>query len=259
MPSPKSPKQNRMLAALSLADYTHLLPLLELVSMPAGYVIYEIGFPIRYLYFPTTCVVTRLYETENGACTQIGIIGNEGLADISVLFGGESSHARVIVQSTGEAYRIKAGLLKSEFEAGTGLRHLLLRFAHALMIQTEQIAVSNRYHTVDQQLACFLLMSLDRLSGNELHITHEQAGIMLGIRRESVTVAANKLHMAGAIHCRRGHIAIADRKQLEANAGENYKIVKEEYERLLETYLSSATRLGQLPEKQFKRFFQSIE
>ncbi|MEO8991901.1 MAG: Crp/Fnr family transcriptional regulator [Nitrosospira sp.] len=259
MPPSQSPKQNRMLAALSLADYTHLLPLLELVTMPAGYVIYEIGLPIRYLYFPTTCIVTRLYETENGACTQIGIIGNEGFADISALFGGENSHARLVVQNTGEAYRIKASLLKNEFEKGVELRHLLLRFAHALMVQTEQIAVSNRYHTVDQQLACFLLMSLDRLSGDELHITHEQAGIMLGVRRESITVAANKLQMTGAIHCRRGHIAIADRQQLEASAGENYQIVKEEYELLQETYVSSATRFGRSPEKQFKRFFQPIE
>lgn len=257
MPPHHSPKQNKLLAALPLASYTRLLPLLEFVPMPAGHVLYEPGFPIRHLYFPTTCIVARLYETESGACTQTGIIGNEGLAGVSVLLGGGSSPARVIVQSTGDAYRIKGDYLKNEFESAPELRHLLLGFAHALMVQTEQIAVSNRYHTVDQQLSYLLLMSLDRLPGNELNITHEQAGIMLGVRRESVTVAAHKLQMAGAISCRRGHLAIADRQQLEASAGENYQVVKKEYERLLEIYLSFANSFCQPPERQFKRFFQS--
>ena len=256
MPPPHSPKQNRILAALPLADYTRLLPLLEFVAMPAGHVIYEPGRPMRHLYFPTTCIVARLYETESGACTQTGIVGNEGVASISVLFGEENSIARVIVQSTGDAYRIKADLLKKEFESGGELQHLLLRFAHALMVQTEQIAVSNRYHTVDQQLSYLLLMSLDRLPGNELHITHEQVGIMLGVRRESVTVAAHKLQMAGAIRCRRGHLAVVDRQQLEASAGENYKVVKKEYERLLEIYRSATAGSCESPARQFKRFFQ---
>lgn len=258
MPPPHSPKQNRILAALPLADYTRLLPLLEFVSIPAGHVIYEPGLPLRHLYFPTTSIVARLYETESGACTQTGLIGNEGLAGISALFGEENSLARVIVQSTGEAYRIKASLLKKEFELGGALQHLLLRFAQALMIQTEQIAVSNRYHTVDQQLSYLLLMSLDRLSGNELHITHEQVGIMLGVRRESVTVAANKLQAARAIRCRRGHLAVVDRQKLEATAGENYKVVKKEYERLLEVYRSVAENTCEPPQRQFKSFFQPV-
>lgn len=257
MPPPHSAKLNRILAALPLASYTRLLPLLEFVPMPAGHVIYEPGLPIRHLYFPTTSIVARLYETESGACTQTGIIGNEGVAGNSVLFGAENSLVRMVVQSSGNAFRIKADLLKREFELGGELQHLLLRFAHALMIQTEQIAVSNRYHTVDQQLSYLLLMSLDRLPGNELHITHEQVGIMLGVRRESVTVAAHKLQTAGAIRCRRGHLAVVDRQQLEASAGENYAVVKKEYERLLEVYCSVAAGSGEAPTKEFKRFFQS--
>lgn len=257
MPPPQSPKQNKLLTALPLPSYTRLLPLLEFTSLPTGHVIYEPGLPIKYLYFPTSCVVARLYETESGACTQTGIIGNEGLVGVPALLGAENSSARVIVLSTGTGYRIKTNFLRDEFESGDELRRLLLRFAYALMVQTEQIAVSNRYHTVDQQLSYLLLMSLDRLPGNELHITHEQAGIMLGVRRESVTVAAHKLQTAGAIRCRRGHLAVVDRQQLEASAGENYEVVKKEYDCLLRLYSSLASQSSQLPATPFKKLFQS--
>lgn len=240
----QSPKQNKILAALSPASYTRLLPLLEFVQLRVGQVIYEPGLPIRHFFFPATSIVMRLYETRAGTCTQTGIIGNEGLVGIFSLLGGESNPARIVVQSSGQAYRIKTDLLRREFEAGEELRYLLLRYAHALMVQTEQTAVSNRYHTVDQQLSYLLLLSLDRLPGNELHITHEQAGIMMGVRRESVTVAAHKLQAAGAIHCKRGHLAVVDRQQLEVSAGENYGVVKKEHEFLLRLYSSFGARPG---------------
>ena len=244
MPPRQSPKQNRILAALSLTSYTRLLPLLEFVPMRAGQVICEPGFSIRYFFFPTTSVVMRLYETRAGTCTQTGIIGNEGLVGIFSLLGGETNPGRIVVQSSGHAYRIRTDLLRREFEAAEELRYLLLRYAHALMVQTEQTAVSNRYHTLDQQLSYLLLLNLDRLQGNELHITHEQAGIMMGVRRESVTVAAHKLQAAGAIRCRRGHLAVVDRGQLEASAGENYGVVKKEHECLLSLYSSLVRRAG---------------
>ncbi len=257
MRPPQSPKQNKILAALPLVSYTRLLPFLEFVSMPVGHVVYEPGLPIQYLYFPTSAVVARLYETESGACTQTGIIGNEGVVGISALFGSEYSPARVVGLSTGKGYRVKRNFLKDEFESGgSELRLLLLRFGYALLVQTEQVAVSNRYHTVEQQLSYLLLMSLDRLPGNELHITHDQAGIMLGVRRESVTVAAHRLQAAGAIRCRRGHLAVVDRRQLEVSAGENYSVVKKEYDCLLQLYFSLA-ELPPGPPTQFRRFFQS--
>jgi CRP-like cAMP-binding protein len=253
---PQSPKQNRVLAALPLPSYTRLLPLLDYVSMPAGHVIYEPGRRIRYLYFPTSCIVAQLYEMENGASTQTGIIGSEGLAGTFALFGDETSPGRVVVQSTGNAFRIKTALIKSEFEGYGDLRTLVLRFTLALMVQTEQLAVSNRYYTVDEQLTHFLLMSLDRLSGSELHITHEQVAIMLGVRRETVTVAAQKLQLAGAINCRRGHLAVLDRRQIEVSAGENYQVVKREYEHLLEFYASSGGQLSQAGGSALKRCVQ---
>lgn len=134
MPPSQSAKQNRILAALPLESYTRLLPLLELVQLPAGYTIYEPMFPIRRLYFPASCVVARLYEMKNGTSTQIGIIGNEGLTGISLLLGGETSPVREVVQSPGSAYRINARFLKKEFESGGDFQNLLLRFAHTLII-----------------------------------------------------------------------------------------------------------------------------
>ena len=234
--STQSPKQNLILAALSPASYTRLLPFLELVHLPVGHAVYEPGLPINHLYFPATSIAVRLYEMADGASTQIGVVGNEGLVGMPFLLGSKISPARVVVLGAGNAYRVKADLLKKEFESNEELRRLLLRFAQALITQTEQIAVCNRYHTIDQQLSYFLLMNLDRLSGNELHITHEQVAIMLGVRRESVTVAAQKLQTSGAIHCRRGHLAVVDRQQLEASAGESYAVVKKEYERLLGSF-----------------------
>jgi CRP-like cAMP-binding protein len=227
--------------------------------MPAGHVVYEPGRPIRYLYFPASCIVAQLYEMETGACTQTGIIGSEGLTGIYALFGDETSPGRVVVQSTGNAYRIKTALIKSQFDGEAELRNLILRFTHALMVQTEQLAVSNRYYTVDEQLSYFLLMSLDRLSGNKLHLTHEQVGIMLGVRRESVTAAAQKLQLAGAIHCKRGHVVVVDRRQLEISAGENYKVIRREYEHLLEFYAACGSRLCEADGRALKRCLQITE
>lgn len=134
MSSSPGPRQNRILAALAPVDYTRLLPFLELVPLQAGHIIHEPGFPIRYLYFPTTCIVARRHELGNGTFTQIGTIGNEGLTGISVLLGAETSRVRKVVQSAGNAYRINASLLKREFDLGGDCQNLLLRFAQALIV-----------------------------------------------------------------------------------------------------------------------------
>ena len=241
----QSPKQNKVLATLPLPSYTRLLPLLDHVSLLAGHVVYEPGRPIRYLYFPTSCILAQLHEMKNGACAQTGVIGSEGLTGVFALFGDQINPGRMVVQNTGNAYRIKTALIRSEFEDKAALRNLILRFTHALMVQTEQLAVSNRYYTVEQQLSYFLLMRLDRSSGNEVNVTHEQVGIMLGLRRESVMVAAGKLQLAGAVHCRPGHLVVVDRQQLETRAGENYKVAKREYEHLLEFYASFGSHLSE--------------
>jgi CRP-like cAMP-binding protein len=228
-----SPKQNRILAALPREDYGRLFAFLEFISMPLGKIIYEPGSPITHAYFPTTSIVAPLYGVENGASVQLSIIGNEGLTGISSLLGSGSTPAGVVVQSAGEGYRVKAGVLKKEFDLRGRLQHLVLRFTQAQITQTAQNAVCNRHHNIEQQLCRFLLMSLDRLPGHELKMTHEQIAIMLGVRRESVTQAALKLQTIGAIHYSRGHITVVDREELENSVCECYTVVNGEYDRLL--------------------------
>ena len=232
-PNPASPKQNHLLAALPEQDYARMLPDLEPIAMPLGWVVYESGGHIGYVYFPTTCIVSMLYVMESGASAEIAIAGNEGLVGISLLMGGESTPSRAVVQSAGQGYRVKANVLKREFALGAQLQHLALRYTQALITQMAQTAVCNRHHSVDQQLCRWLLLSLDRLPGNELRMTQELIANMLGVRREGVTAAAGKLQAAGMIHYNRGKITVLDRPKLEQRVCECYGVVKKEFDRLL--------------------------
>ena len=233
MSSPHAPKQNHLLAALPEAEYARLLPDLELIPMPLGWAVYESGGKLGYMYFPTTSIVSLLNVMENGASAEIAITGNEGLVGISLFMGGESTPSRAVVQSEGNGYRLKASILKREFELGGPLQHLLLRYTQALITQMSQTAVCNRHHTLDQQLCRWLLLSLDRLSSNELRMTQELISNMLGVRREGVTEAAGNLQAAGLIHYRRGKITVLDRSKLEQRVCECYSVVKKELDRLL--------------------------
>jgi CRP-like cAMP-binding protein len=232
MSIPHSPKQNQILSALPVEEYTRLLPFLEWVDLPLGQVIYEPNVRITYLYFPTTCIASHMYELESGISRQVSMIGNEGVTGMALLLGCHSTPATVVVQNPGHGYRIKAAVMKKAFESGGVLQQLLLRFSQALLLQTEQTAAGHR-HTIEQQLCRFLLMSLDRSSGASLPMTHEFVANMLGVRRESVTQCAQLLQAAGAIQYRRGHIAILDRTLLEARVSDGYALLKEEYNRLL--------------------------
>ena len=233
MSSPHTPKQNHLLAALPAADYARLSPDLELTPMPLGWAVYESGGRMSYVYFPTTSIVSLLYVMENGASAEIAIAGNEGLVGISLFMGGESTPSRAVVQSAGNGYRLKASILKTEFAQGGHLQHLALRYTQSLITQMSQTAVCNRHHSLDQQLCRWLLLSLDRLKGNELHMTQELIAAMLGVRREGVTEAAGRLQADGLIHYRRGHITVLDRSELEKRVCECYGVVKKEFDRLL--------------------------
>ena len=233
MSSPASPKQNHLLTALPAKDYARLLPDLEPIAMPLGWVVYESGGRLGYVYFPTTCIVSLLYVMESGASAEIAIVGEEGLVGISLFMGGESTPSRAVVQSAGAGYRLKASVLKREFAMGGELQHLALRYTQALITQMAQTAVCNRHHSVDQQLCRWLLLSMDRLPDNQLSMTQELIANMLGVRREGVTEAAGHLQAAGIIHYSRGHITILDRTKLEQRVCECYGVVKIEYDRLL--------------------------
>ena len=227
-----SPRQNHLLAALPQAEWQRWLPQLEHVSMPLGLVIYESGSTLSHVYFPTTSIVSLLYVMENGASAEIAVVGNEGLVGISLFMGGESTPSRAVVQSAGEGYRLRAPTIKDDFNRAPVL-HLLLRYTQALITQMAQTAVCNRHHSLDQQLCRWLLLSLDRLQGNELAMTQELIANMLGVRREGVTEAALKLQAVGLIRYARGHIVVLDRHGLEKRTCECYAVVKKEYDRLL--------------------------
>ena len=226
------PKANQLLAALPSGEWQRWLPQLECVEMPLGQVIYESGTTLSHVYFPTTSIVSLLYVMENGASAEIAVVGNEGIVGISLFMGGESTPSRAVVQSAGHGYRLRAEVIKDEFNRAPVL-HLLLRYTQALITQMAQTAVCNRHHSLDQQLCRWLLLSLDRLRGNELVMTQELIANMLGVRREGVTEAAANLQRSGLIHYRRGHITVVDRKGLEDRTCECYAVVRKEYERLL--------------------------
>jgi CRP-like cAMP-binding protein len=224
---------NQLLRALPAEDFERLRPNIEPVTLKLGEVLYEPGGRMRYVYFPTTAIVSLLYVMADGASAEIAIVGNEGILGISLFMGGESTPSRAVVQSAGQGYRMRAAVLKDEFGRFGVLMHLLLRYTQALITQMAQTAVCNRHHTVDQQLCRWLLLSLDRLSSNELTMTQELIANMLGVRREGVTEAAGKLQDAGLISYRRGKIKVLDRSGVEARSCECYEVVKKELDRLL--------------------------
>ena len=225
--------KNHLLAALPLAEWQRWLPLLESVDLPLGQVLYESGTTLSHVYFPTTAIISLLYVMENGASAEIAVVGNEGIVGISLFMGGESTSSRAVVQSAGKGFRLKAQLMKDEFNRAGLVLHLLLRYTQALITQMAQTAVCNRHHSLDQQLCRWLLLSLDRLESNELVMTQELIANMLGVRREGVTEGALKLQHAGLIRYARGHITVLDRPGLERRSCECYAVVKKEYDRLL--------------------------
>ncbi len=231
--TPDNPRKNRLLAALAHTEWQRWAPLLEYVDLPLGHAVYESGKTMNYAYFPTTAIVSLLCMLENGASAEIAVVGNEGLVGVSLFMGGGSTPSRGVVQSAGKGFRMKAAALRQEFERGGPVQHLLLRYTQALITQTTQTAVCNRHHSLDQQLCRWLLVSLDRLEGNDLVMTQELIANMLGVRREGVTEGALKLQKAGLIKYSRGHITVLDRPGIEKRSCECYAVVKREYDRLL--------------------------
>ena len=233
MSAMSDPKANRLLAALPDAEFQRWLPLLEDVQLPLGRVLYESGVTMGHVYFPTTAIVSLLYVMADGASAEIAVVGKEGLVGVSLFMGGGSTPSRAVVQSAGSGFRLRAAAVHEEFNRAGPTLHLLLRYTQALITQMSQTAVCNRHHTLDQQLCRWLLLSLDRLDGDELTMTQELIANMLGVRREGVTEAALKLQRAGLISYARGRITMLDRPGLEARSCECYAVVKKEYDRLL--------------------------
>ncbi len=221
-----------MLAALPAAELRRLTPHLELLPLRLGEALYRPGEQLQHAHFPTTAIVSLRCVLESGTSAEIASVGNEGVLGISLFMGGSMSTGSAVVQTAGVGYRIKANWLQQEFNRGGNTQYLLLRYAHALIVQIGQTASCNRYHSIEQQLCRWLLSTLDRQPSQEIVMTHELVAGILGVRRESVTAAAGKLQRAGVLSYRRGQITVAGRTGLEAAACECYAVVKEEYRRL---------------------------
>jgi CRP-like cAMP-binding protein len=226
------PCDNDLLTEMPDEVRARVLPLLKKVELDLGHVIYEAGQDIHHVYFPANCIISLLYVMLDGSSAEISVVGHDGMVGIAVFMGGASTPSRALVQSAGTAYRLSAADLRREFNNDSAVRMLMLRYTQALITQMAQTAVCNRHHSIDQQLCRWLLLSLDRLPGNQLDMTQELIANMLGVRREGVTEAAGKLQSLGVIEYRRGHITVKDRPRLERLSCECYQVVKDENRRL---------------------------
>ena len=224
---------NHLLAAMHAAGWKNCLSQLEYVPMPLGQVLYESGRSLSHIFFPTTAIVSLFYLCENGSSAVSALTGSEGVVGLPLLMGGGSRAINASVLRAGHGFRLRAQVMKDEFNSHSPLLHLFMRHTLALITQIMQTAACNRHHSVDQQLARWLLMSLDRSESRELAMTHELIATALGVRREGITAAALKLQAAGVIRYARGRITVLNRPALERLSCECYAVVKTEYDRLL--------------------------
>lgn len=223
---------NFLLSLLSSDEQATISSAVKLVPVNIGEIICEPGAKLEYVYFPISGMFSLLYILENGGSAEIGVIGKEGFVGVPILLGGETMPHQVIIQGSGEAFRMPVYHLTKLFNQSISFRNILLHYMQALMTQISQTAVCNSHHKIDQRLCRWLLLSLDRLSGNELCMTQELISIMLGVRREGITSAASNLQKEKIIDYSRGTICVLDRHKLEERCCECYEVVKKEYSRL---------------------------
>lgn len=223
---------NRILAALDQTEYRELFSQLEPVSLTQGQLIYDAGTTISYVYFPLTAVFSMLATMEDGNTVEVGPVGREGLAGLRIFLGAETSVDRVIVHVAGDAMRLRASVLKGQLNGRQDvLSQKLMRYTQMLLTMTARSSACNRLHTVEQQLARWLLTMSDYVGG-QLRLTHELMALTLGVRRAGVTTAANNFRNFRVIDYRRSVIQIVNREGLQAVACECYQIIKEEYDDL---------------------------
>jgi CRP-like cAMP-binding protein len=229
--SPEFP-QNHILAALNKTEYHHFFSQLERVPFRQGEIVYDAGGPINYVYFPETAVFSMLATSDDGRTVEVGPIGKEGLVGLRVAMGAETTPDQVVVHIAGNALRLRSTLLKAQLAtSGTLLSHNLTRYTRMLLVMTGRTGACNKLHSLEQQLARWLLLMNDYV-GDELRLTHDLMALTLGVRRAGVSVAANNFRSSGVIDYRRGHIQMIDRKGLEEAACECYHIIKAEYDEL---------------------------
>lgn len=225
---PRRPTENRLLSALPSETYQRLLPDLTTTCLNKGKVLYEAGDHVRACYFPVGGMISLLSTTEDGETIEVSMVGDEGMVGVPAILGVNITPYEIMVQIETDALMVKADVLRREFTRGGRLHDLLLRYTHALLCQISQSAVCNRFHTIDQRLCRWLLISRDRVHADTFPLTQEFISHMLGVPRTSVTMTAGELQRAGLILYTRGRITILDGNGLEAAACECYRVVKNE-------------------------------
>jgi len=225
------PLENRILAGLSRKEYARVAPDLQHVTLSADQVLYEPGVAMHWAYFLDTATVSILSQAESGASIEVSLVGNEGVIGIPIVFRTLKLPYRVVVHGPGTARRMKADVLRKEFDRCRRLHELLLQYVHTLIIQLAQSSACNQFHTIRQRLCRWLLTSQDLSGSDELRSTQESLSQMLGVNRGSANQAAGSLQKAGLIRYRRGHITILSRSGLETAVCECYGIIRTEFGR----------------------------
>jgi CRP-like cAMP-binding protein len=210
---------NQLLATLPAAAYVRLLSHGEEVHLTNDETLFQANSPLQFAYFPVSTIVTLSYAVEEeGAVAKAWPVGREGVVGISAILGNPQLDSRADVQLAGLAIRIPVSDLLAEFRRAGALQRLLLRYVFALITQASQLGVCNQYHPVEQRLCRFLSRTFDRIDGNEVFVTQERIGKILGIRRESITESAFRLQQAGIIEYCRGHVTLLHSKMLDERA-----------------------------------------
>lgn len=226
--------ENYLLAALSPETQAKLAPHLKLVTLQLGEILHRPGEVIQDLYFPLNCAISITITMQDGATAETGIVGSREMVGVNAFMGGsETTATEFIVQIAGDALKIEAQVLLAEFDRNKQMRDVFLRYTQALIAQISQTAACNRLHPLEQRLGRWLLEVQDRISSNELALTQEFIADMLGVRRAGVTQAAQKLQDDGIIKYSRGRVHILNQAGLEAAACECFRVVRDEYDRLL--------------------------
>ena len=224
--------RNHLLTNLPTGDWTRWEAVLELIHFEAGDVAQEIGEALRYVYFPTTAILSLTHLLQEGGSIEIAMIGAEGMSGISIFMGGGVSTQRVVALKTGSAYRINTTWITHELKAAHPLMPHILRFTQSLITQMSQIGACNHHHSLEQQFSRWLLSYSDRAHSNLVTCTQEHIANLLGVRRERMAKAAIHLQKIGLIQYSRGKIKLLNRADLEHHTCECYATVKSEYDRL---------------------------
>lgn len=229
-----APRSNFILSTLPEFDFQRLEPHLKACLLHEGQILFDSGDDVDRVYFMKAGVASLVLTACNGVEVEVGFIGSEGIVGAGDVLAGDTMAARAVVQVAGSGWRLDAEVFRTEFRHGGALQQRVLRYQHALAVQTSQCVLCNRLHSVEQRLSRWLLMAHDRVQGGELELTHEFIATMLGTRRVGVTVAAGALRELGLIEYQRGNVTILDRAGLEKTACECYAAIRKQSDRSME-------------------------